>query len=410
MPLPHLRPAEVAGDVLIAIIERLGQARDYRAILAAIHGSLRRLIGAQGVTFVLRDGQHCFYLGEDAEPPLGWTGMRTPSETCIAGWCMRNSQEVTVPDISREARLQLSDYEGTGIKSLTMVPVGSRQPVAAIGAYWLHEHTSSESELECLRAVSRAAEQALDMVAFQDSLRRSMHQAESADHTKTRLLAAASHDLRQPVHVMNLLLDVLENGDGSSRQKALAAMRRALDTMDEVIRALLDLSRLDMGAIAPKVESVRLGELLERAGAELRPAAEQRSLKVRVVPTAHRVLTDPLLLATILRNFGNNAVRYTDVGGVLIGCRCAGPSHVRICITDTGRGIDRERQAEVFEGAYKLDKGVRENGQGLGLGLATVDRLARLLNHPVGLVSRSGRGSTFWVKVPVDEEAAATRE
>jgi len=166
-----------------------------------------------------------------------------------------------------------------------------------------------------------------------------------------------------------------------------------------VLEALLDISKLDAGAVSPQVQVFPVQRVLENVRDTFLPHAQAKNLELRVAETSAWVTSDPLLLERIVSNLVSNAIRYTDRGGVLIGARTRG-SEVRIQVWDTGRGIPPDKQQEVFREFVQLDNPSRDRRQGIGLGLAIVERLSRLLEHPISLHSRVGRGTLFEVGVP----------
>jgi signal transduction histidine kinase len=225
--------------------------------------------------------------------------------------------------------------------------------------------------------------------------------AKSANLAKSRFLAAASHDLRQPMHALSLYLGALD-GQELPRQSrdTLASAAQCAQTMDGMFRALLDISRLDAGAVQPEARALPVGPILERIGHEHEPQASAAGLRLRVAPCSAWVHADPVFLERILRNFASNAVRYTERGRILIGCRRRG-GMLRISVHDTGPGIPAAEQRLVFEEFYQIGNSARERAKGMGLGLAVVDRLARLMHAKVELVSQPGRGSMFSVELPL---------
>jgi CheY-like chemotaxis protein/two-component sensor histidine kinase len=173
--------------------------------------------------------------------------------------------------------------------------------------------------------------------------------------------------------------------------------------MEELFEALLDISRLDAGVVQPRIETFGLASVFDRLAFEYAPVAKQKGLSLTVMKTAIYIRSDPSLLERIVRNLVSNAVRYTDRGGLVLGCRRHGES-VRIEVWDSGRGIPPEKHREVFREFAQLDCDDRDQHKGLGLGLAIVDRLALLLGHAVSLRSIPGKGSVFAVKVPRGRE------
>ncbi len=244
------------------------------------------------------------------------------------------------------------------------------------------------------------------VVARTQDLARSNHMldearavAETATRDKTRFLAAASHDLLQPLHAARLFCAALDEGKAPHQGELVRAIDGAIGSADTLLRALLDVSRLDAGGVVPKVERFALGVLIEELAVQFGPLAGERGLVLASHPGAFSVATDRSLLRSILQNFLSNAVRYSADGRIWIGARRRGDD-VLIEVRDAGPGIaagDRERIFEEFE---RLEsKG--SAGGGVGLGLAIVRRIARLLGVTVELRSELGRGTTFAVRVPL---------
>ena len=227
--------------------------------------------------------------------------------------------------------------------------------------------------------------------------------AERADAAKTRFLAAASHDLRQPLYAMRLLTGVLhDRSDEPANRKIIEDLQASMHSMDTMMNALLDISELDSGAIAPDLTDFDVGEFLTRIGNEFAPEADEKGLDLRVVPSAAPVRSDPALLQRVVANLLSNAIRYTESGRVLMGCRRRGDT-VRIEVWDTGIGIPPDRLDSIFEEYYQVGNPARDRSRGLGLGLALVTRIARLLGHTIDCSSTLGGGSMFSVEVPIGE-------
>jgi signal transduction histidine kinase len=226
--------------------------------------------------------------------------------------------------------------------------------------------------------------------------------AESANAGKTRFLAAASHDMRQPLQSVSLLADALQAEPLTpTAERLLASMREATTSMGELMDELMDYSRIDTGTLQAEFRSFDLAPLLIRLEAEFAPLAAQRGLRLHVRSRPLRVLSDPRMVERILRNLVSNAVKYTATGGVLVGCRIRG-KQARLEIWDSGIGIPADKQDDVFREFYQLDNPERDRRKGLGLGLAIVDGLAHLLGQRLHLRSIEGKGSLFSVSLPLD--------
>jgi signal transduction histidine kinase len=223
--------------------------------------------------------------------------------------------------------------------------------------------------------------------------------AQHAVVAKSKFLAAASHDLRQPFQAMRFFLSVLDGGVREpAMRRTVDLLGRALTSGEQLLDALLDISTLDAGTVQPKLERFALDALLRQLEHEFRPLAEAKGLRLKAVFQPMEACSDPVLLGRILRNLLSNAVRYTRQGGILLSARPRN-GQLRIEVWDTGFGIPEDRQAAVFDEFTQLDNPERDRTRGLGLGLAIVRRLSNLLELPLELRSRVGRGSVFCVSV-----------
>jgi signal transduction histidine kinase len=232
------------------------------------------------------------------------------------------------------------------------------------------------------------------------------HQLELANLARSRFLAVATHDLRQPLQALGLFVAQLRTRlDSNERDRLIERTDAAVAAMNELFQALLDISKLDAGVLTPELTEFPVERLLKRIETTFAAAAREKGLRLRVVSSSAWVRSDFILLERILLNLASNAVRYTTQGGLVIGCRRRG-ARVRIDVCDSGVGIPEDQQRNVFAEFYRLGGPDRERTGGLGLGLAIVDRLGRLLDHTIGLTSQLGRGTRFSVSIP----SAASRE
>ena len=221
--------------------------------------------------------------------------------------------------------------------------------------------------------------------------------AEEANRAKSRFLAAASHDLRQPLHALSLYSAALKLRSGDDASSEIAGhINEALASLAALVDSLLDISKLDAGAVQPELQRVSIKALIERIEADYRPVAREKGLEFRVAPVDAQVETDPVLLERVVRNLVDNAFKYTAAGSVGLSAE-VDERTVRIAVRDTGRGIGESERERIFEEFYQVGNPERDRVKGLGLGLAIVRRLGRLLGLEVHLETSPGRGSTFAV-------------
>ncbi|MDQ8023919.1 MAG: ATP-binding protein [Moraxellaceae bacterium] len=242
-----------------------------------------------------------------------------------------------------------------------------------------------------------------------DQLRQRTDEAERANLAKSRFLAAASHDLRQPMHALGLFIADLARKEHNDQTRALIErIAASAEAMENLLNGLLDISKLDAGVVSANPQPTSLTPLFQRINTDYQQTAGEKGLRLRVRPTELWVHSDPLLLERIILNLVGNALRYTARGSVLLAARKRGDT-VRLEVRDSGIGIPPEAQESIFQEFVQLDNPARDRSKGLGLGLAIVRRLALLMGHDIGLHSLPGRGSTFWVDIPV-ASPVATRE
>ncbi len=233
------------------------------------------------------------------------------------------------------------------------------------------------------------------------SLVQARDKAAAADQSKSRFLRAANHDLRQPLASLKILVYsclIAENEE--DRRQALHAMDVSVSIMEDLLGSLLNIGQLDAGKIEPAIATFQISSILSRLSVQYTHQAREKGLDLRIVPSKLAVVSDRVLLERILSNFVGNAIRYTDVGRVLIGCRRQGRS-LRIMVADTGIGIAPEHHEAIFEEFYRVNGTQAHQSHSLGLGLNIVRRLADILGHPLSIASTSGKGSAFHVDVPV---------
>jgi two-component system, sensor histidine kinase len=226
-------------------------------------------------------------------------------------------------------------------------------------------------------------------------------QAVQANQAKSRFLAAASHDLRQPVHALGLFAAAARaHVQGDEGHTIMDKITASIDSTEALFNALLDVSRLDAGIMLPDVQPFVVDGLLRRLAEEYAPRAAAKGLSLRWRPSAKTVSSDPALLERVLRNYLSNAIRYTRHGAILLACRTRG-KHLRIEVWDTGAGVAADKLEDIFQEFYQIGNPERNKANGLGLGLAIVKRIASLLGHPIGVTSRLNRGSTFSITLPL---------
>jgi Na+/proline symporter/signal transduction histidine kinase len=255
---------------------------------------------------------------------------------------------------------------------------------------------------------ARVGARTQELTAVNQQLAEARAAAEEANLGKTRFFAAAGHDILQPLNAARLYSSTLVERLGHSPNSDLVLnIDSALESVESILGAVLDISRLDTGAMKPRMTALPLAPFLKRIETDYQPLAQARGLRLTFLPTSLKVTSDGMLLRRLVQNLVSNAIKYTVTGRVLVGARKRG-QEVWIEVHDTGIGIPKSKFRTVFKEFARLDEGAR-TASGLGLGLSIVDRIGRVLNHPVELQSTPGKGTVFRVRLPLSEQIPETK-
>jgi len=310
-------------------------------------------------------------------------------------------------DPSDEVRIRLEHlrdgavyrYERTWLDGQVMEIQGNPMPGGGYVTTFTDITHFKDIERE-LKEVNETLEQRVQQRT--QELREAIEAAVTANKSKTRFLAAASHDLLQPMNAARLFVSILRQQQDPKGEQAKLVMRvdRSLSAAEELLNALLDISKLDSGMYDPEPEVIAVTGLFEQLRRRFKPLAKNRGLQLRVHPLECYIFSDRKLLYRIIQNFLANAIRYTEKGGLLLGCRVRG-EQLRISVWDTGVGIDESEVEAIFQEFHRLDYAQRLDDKGLGLGLAICDRIARMLDHDMDVGSKPGDGSCFSITVPL---------
>jgi len=250
-------------------------------------------------------------------------------------------------------------------------------------------------------AVAIFARDITERKTLEQTLAKAKQIAEEANISKTRFLAAASHDLRQPLQAITAHIDTLAlSNTDLTLGESIKQLMIAAQAMQEILESLLDISQLDTGVITPDIKVFPVGELLSQLESQYQPSAKQKGLTFDITPCAAVVQSDSTLLRVILQNLISNAIKYTQRGGVVVVCEHRGDV-LGIEVRDSGVGIPEAMKKIIFEEFCQLDNQARDRSKGAGVGLAIVKRIADLLNHPIFMHSMEGEGSCFVIHVPI---------
>ena len=369
---PRQVPASERLMSLATAVERLSAADDMDGIIATVRQCARAISGADGVTFVLRDADQCHYVEEDAVGPL-WKGKRFPLTACISGWCMLNNQAVAIPDIYVDDRIPHDAYRPTFVKSLVMVPVRAKEPIAAIGSYWSEIRDFDESEVAFLEALARSTAAAISAVQARE--RQARLQAELAHYGRMsemgQMVSAFAHELNQPLTAANNYLRAATRTQQSENIASPKLAELIAKADGQFVRAA-DIIKRIRGFAAKKeacesVEDVAsmIAEACELA--LLDPRHKGVELRLDIEENLPRVMIDKVQIMQVLLNLIRNAFEAMENSAtrrVTVSAQ-RNDSMVEIAVADTGPGLPPEVAARLFQPFVTT----KEAGMGVGLSI-----------------------------------------
>ena len=329
-----------------------------------------------------------------------------PGTDSLVGQTLIKGATVHISDVLDDPDYGFKEVQAkVGFRSMLGVPLlREGTPVGVIMLVRMEPRPFTDKEIELVTTFADQAMIAIENVRLFDEIQDKSRQLEIASKYKSHFIASASHDLRQPLHALNLFVAQLAaENDPQERNRLVSRIEASVSAMNELFEALLDMTKLDAGILEPNVTVFPMERLLARLESTFADSARQKGLRLRMVPSTASIRSDFILLERILLNLVSNAVRYTAQGAIVIGCRHRG-DQLRIDVYDSGAGIPEDQHGKIFSEFYQLAAHEPDRRSGLGLGLAIVDRLGRLLNHAVELDSTPGRGSRFSISVPLVAE------
>ncbi|MFT3764703.1 MAG: HAMP domain-containing sensor histidine kinase [Minicystis sp.] len=392
-------------DRLIASIHELSRLRDLEGIMAVVRRAARELTGADGVTFVLREGDVVHYAEEDAIAPL-WKGRRFPATSCISGWVMINREPAVIEDVYADPRIPADVYRTTFVRSLAMVPVRPPDPVAAIGAYWARPHRATERELKLLLSLAGSTAIALANAELYAEARAAQVAAEAASRAKDDFLAVLSHELRTPLTSILGWATVLRTRtvEAATLARAHEIIERNARLQMRTVEDLLDASLVLANRFSLDLRPTDLGEIAAEACAAAQPAIAGKGLTLTIDREAQSLVVDgdAARLRKVIDSLLANAAKFTPRGGrIEVDVRQTG-GRAEVCVRDTGHGIEPDFLPHVFGRFRQEDGGKTRRHGGLGLELALIHHIVKLHGGEIDAESAGrGQGATFTVRLPL---------
>jgi signal transduction histidine kinase len=391
-------------QLLMQAVCDLSLARDLETVQKIVRRTARLLNGADGATFVLRDGDKCFYADEDAIEPL-WKGQRFPMASCVSGWAMFNHKPAVIDDIYADERVPVDAYRPTFVKSMVMVPIRTAHPIGAIGNYWAQQHAPAPEEIELIQALADSTAIALENVQLYQQLERRVQERTAQLEVVNRELESfsysVSHDLRAPLRQIAGLTEVLveDHADQLDAEAltVLDSIGGSVDKMQQLVNDLLQFALL--GTKAPDMEVVDMAAQARAVFVELNAQTQKTPLfTLSDLPPAWG---DPGLMRQVWVNLLSNAFKYSskrDEPQIEIGSRVDNGAVIYF-VRDNGAGFDAARAQKLFGVFQRLHS--EQEFPGTGVGLSIVNRIVSKHGGQVWAEAQPDAGATFYFSLPL---------
>lgn len=399
-------------QILLDATKKLSLVRDLSEITAIVRRAARLLSGADGATFVLRDGDQCNYLDEDAIGPL-WKGKRFPMEACISGWSMKHGKAAVISDIYQDPRIPADAYRPTFVKSLVMVPIRSAAPIGAIGAYWARHRGFDPEEVDLLGALADSASLAMENVEVYSQMERRVRDRTASLEASNQELEAfsysVSHDLRSPLNIISINCKLLQDPDRlrpGEGERMLGDIRESAEKMTCLIEDLLRLAQVNRQEIAAR--PVDLSRIARGVLAELQASEPGRTVASEI-EDGLMVDGDEGLLRIALDNLLSNAWKFTgkEAHARIEVKRIHEPDEsLHFIVQDNGIGFSMQDSDRLFQPFQRLPSA--RLFRGTGVGLTTVQRIMDKHGGSVWAESSPGKGATFHVRLPLRDPLLKT--
>jgi signal transduction histidine kinase len=401
-------------ELLANAVQHLSLARSIEDVMAIVRTVARRLTGADGATFVLRDGNQCYYADEDAIGPL-WKGSRFPVQTCISGWVMENKLSAVIPDIYKDDRIPHDSYRPTFVKSLVMVPIRKLNPLGAIGNYWATAHVPSPDHVKVLQALADITAVSIENIYVYNELeKRVKDRTSELELANTHLFAvnreletlvySLSHDLRAPLRNLNftlgMLVDHLDGKMDETAQDMTSRMSSKIGNAQVLIDDLITLFTMSKQELVRK--RVNMKELVNEVYHELIEHEPPRKIHLQIneLPEA---IGDRTLLKQVWVNLISNALKYSrlqPVTKINVGFQQQFASII-YCIEDNGVGFDMKYYDKIFAPFQRLHQSA--DFEGAGIGLSIVQKIISRHQGKVWCTSVPNNGTTFFFQLPAEQ-------
>lgn len=397
-------------ELLVDTVQKLSLAKDIQEVMKIVRTVARNLTGADGATFVLRDGDYCFYADEDSISPL-WKGNRFPMSQCISGWVMLNKKPVVIPDIYADERIPVDAYRPTFVRSLAMVPIRTIEPIGAIGNYWAKHYQPTLEETKMLQALADITAVSIENIEVRNKLEEKVKErtkeltealtVEKEIHEmKSAFVSMASHELRTPLSVIlssaSLTEKYTHTEQQDQREKHIGRIKSSVKNLVDLLNDFLSIGKLEEGKVLVEYEIFDLKQLMQEILAELDGMKKTKQEIQLTFKGDKQVKLDKKILRNILFNLLSNAIKYSDEN-IDLNTEVKN-DWVTLIVKDRGIGIPAEQQNNLFGKFFRASN--VNSIQGTGLGLNIVKHYIDLLDGTIDFTSLENQGTTFTVSIP----------
>lgn len=380
-------------DYLLSVIQDLSMTKSLPEIMQVVRSAARKLVNADGASFVLKDGDKCFYADEDAIAPL-WKGLRFPMSACISGWVMIHAEPAVIKDIYVDPRIPADAYRPTFVKSLAMVPVRKKSPIAAIGTYWSKNYELTTTQLRTLQSLADSVSIAIENVNLYTSLEKKVK--ERTEELES-FSYSVSHDLRAPIRSIlgfsQILGDDFKSNLPPEATAYLDRIQNSATQMSHLISALLDLSKI--GRHEKRPVETDLSALVRNIVSQLKEEDPSRKVEF-VIHDGIKATCDTQMLKIALENLLRNAWKYTrknPAAKIEFGVQMDSNTRPVYFVKDNGAGFDMSRAEKIFKPFNRLH--TDQEFEGIGIGLATVKKIISRHGGRIWADSKVDEGATF---------------
>lgn len=390
-----------AIDHLVNFVQNISACRDLDSVMAHVRTAARELTGADGASFVLKDGDYCFYADEDAVSPL-WKGQRFKQEVCVSGWVMKNRQIALIPDIFTDSRVPIDAYSPTFVRSLVMVPIRTNDPIGAIGAYWAKKRTATAEEIQILQALADTTAVAMENLQLYSDLQSKVLDLRRSNSELARFAWMAAHDFKSPLRNISLSMGFLEGEAGAKltpeELQYVKDAEQGAHRLYTLIEKISEYLNIDEGK--EKFEKISIRAAIDSAAKEIIEKAMGDSIaQLSTSNNFPEIYGNFEQMTQVFRNIFSNAVKYNKNEMPDIQVRCSETDREWIIeIRDNGIGIEKPYLDRIFGLFQKLHP--HHEFAGTGIGLAICRKIIERHNGRIWAESKFGEGSRFFIALP----------